>query len=77
MVIAGEELPRYEHLLRVQERLAGYGLPLGWSGESAAPAQGSGFWFDLLKKVVNMRAGGTKPDEAESARKPRAEPTDR
>ena len=95
VVIAGEGLPRYEHLSRVQERLAGYGLPVGWSGESAAPAQfyrqrlslslpvawiiviagwaitavavaqGSGFWFDLLKKVVNMRASGTKPEDAQ------------
>ncbi len=98
VVIAGEELPQYEHLTRVQERLAGYGLPVGWSNRSAGPAQfyqqrlsvalpvagliafagwaitavavaqGSGFWFDLLKKLVNMRGSGANPAEPSAHR---------
>ena len=30
---------------------------------AVAAAQGSPFWFDILKKVVNIRGSGAKPDE--------------
>jgi hypothetical protein len=28
-----------------------------------AAAQGSPFWFDILKKIVNIRGSGKSPDE--------------
>jgi len=36
---------------------------LGFIITAAATAQGAPFWFDLLKKAVNMRSSGTNPDE--------------
>ena len=30
---------------------------------AGAAAQGAPFWFDILKKLVNVRGSGTKPDE--------------
>ena len=30
---------------------------------AGAAAQGAPFWFDLLKRLVNVRGSGTKPDE--------------
>jgi len=42
----------------------------GWSFKilgiiftAAAAAQGAPFWFDILKKIVNIRGSGAKPDE--------------
>ncbi len=32
-----------------------------------AAAQGAPFWFDLLKRVINIRSSGTKPSEAQAA----------
>jgi len=36
---------------------------LGLVISGLAAAQGAPFWFDLLKKVVNIRTSGTKPEE--------------
>jgi len=36
---------------------------LGILFSAAAAAQGSPFWFDILKKVVNIRGSGASPDE--------------
>ena len=36
---------------------------LGIVFSAAAAAQGSPFWFDILKKVVNIRGSGVNPDE--------------
>jgi hypothetical protein len=38
---------------------------LGWGISGAAAAQGAPFWFDILKKVVNLRTSGTNPTEKE------------
>ncbi|HUH99091.1 MAG TPA: hypothetical protein VLZ89_17150, partial [Anaerolineales bacterium] len=37
---------------------------LGLLITAAAGAQGSPFWFDLLKKLVNLRGSGTTPAAA-------------
>ena len=36
---------------------------LGIIASAAAAAQGAPFWFDILKKVVNIRGSGANPDE--------------
>jgi len=36
---------------------------LGIIFSAAAAAQGAPFWFDILKKVVNIRGSGANPDE--------------
>jgi hypothetical protein len=36
---------------------------LGILFSAVAAAQGSPFWFDILKKVVNIRGSGKRPDE--------------
>jgi len=36
---------------------------LGIIFSAAAAAQGSPFWFDILKKLVNVRGAGANPDE--------------
>jgi hypothetical protein len=36
---------------------------LGIAFSAAAAAQGAPFWFDILKKVVNIRGSGANPDE--------------
>jgi hypothetical protein len=36
---------------------------LGFAMTAAATAQGAPFWFDILKKIVNVRGSGTNPDE--------------
>lgn len=38
---------------------------LGWLVTALAISLGAPFWFDILKKVVNLRSSGTKPDEDE------------
>jgi hypothetical protein len=44
--------------------LAGAGLKiLGIVLSAVAAAQGAPFWFDILKKVVNIRGSGANPDE--------------
>ncbi|MDB6005631.1 MAG: hypothetical protein JWR15_2618 [Prosthecobacter sp.] len=35
---------------------------LGWLMAGAAAALGAQFWFDLMKKIINMRGTGVKPD---------------
>jgi len=47
-----------------------YNDPTGWLLKllgifitGAAAAQGAPFWFDILKKVVNVRASGVNSDE--------------
>jgi hypothetical protein len=37
---------------------------LGILFSALAATQGSPFWFDILKKVVNIRGAGKSPDEA-------------
>ncbi len=36
---------------------------LGFAITAAATAQGAPFWFDILKKIVNVRSAGINPDE--------------
>lgn len=35
---------------------------LGWLMAGAAAALGAQFWFDLMKKIINMRGTGAKPE---------------
>ena len=35
---------------------------LGWLMAGAAAALGAQFWFDLMKRIINMRGTGVKPD---------------
>jgi hypothetical protein len=35
---------------------------LGWLMAGAAAALGAQFWFDLMKKIINMRGTGSRPD---------------
>jgi hypothetical protein len=35
---------------------------LGWLMAGAAAVLGAQFWFDLMKKIINMRGTGAKPD---------------
>lgn len=39
---------------------------LGWLMAGAAAALGAQFWFDLMKKIINMRGTGTKPEPGTS-----------
>lgn len=39
---------------------------LGWLMAGAAAALGAQFWFDLMKKIINMRGTGAKPDSQQS-----------
>jgi hypothetical protein len=39
------------------------GKLLGFVITAAATAQGAPFWFDLLKKIINVRSSGANPDE--------------
>lgn len=44
-----------------------YGIHiLGWFLTALAASLGAPFWFDLLKKVANLRASGPNPDEKKS-----------
>jgi hypothetical protein len=36
---------------------------LGFIITGAAGSQGSSFWFDILKKIMNVRLSGLKPVE--------------
>jgi hypothetical protein len=40
---------------------------LGWIITAAAASQGAPFWYDLLQKLVNLRAAGKRPPEPEAA----------
>jgi hypothetical protein len=40
---------------------------LGLIASGIAAAQGAPFWFDILKRVVNIRSSGTNPSEAKPA----------
>ncbi len=40
---------------------------LGMIITGAAAAQGAPFWFDILKKMVNVRSSGIKPEEKKAA----------
>jgi hypothetical protein len=39
---------------------------LGWLMAGAAAALGAQFWFDLMKKIINMRGTGTRPETGEN-----------
>lgn len=39
---------------------------LGWLMAGAAAALGAQFWFDLMKKIINMRGTGAKPDSGQN-----------
>lgn len=39
---------------------------LGWLMAGAAAALGAQFWFDLMKKIIDMRGTGARPDAAQS-----------
>lgn len=50
----------------------GQTLPMlicGWIVTAAALSFGAPFWFDMLNKVVNVRAAGTKPKPAKPIKK--------
>jgi len=38
---------------------------IGWLVSAVAAMQGAPFWFDILKKLVNVRSTGTNPKEKE------------
>ncbi len=38
---------------------------LGWLVTALAISLGAPFWFDILKKIVNLRSSGTKPEKDE------------
>jgi hypothetical protein len=40
---------------------------LGWLMAGAAAALGAQFWFDLMKRIINMRGTGVKPDSNQNA----------
>lgn len=37
---------------------------LGWLMAGAAAALGAQFWFDLMKKIINLRGTGARPEPA-------------
>jgi len=39
---------------------------LGWLMAGAAAALGAQFWFDLMKKIINMRGTGSRPDSGQN-----------
>ncbi|MFO1485665.1 MAG: hypothetical protein U1F71_20050 [Verrucomicrobiaceae bacterium] len=39
---------------------------LGWLMAGAAAALGAQFWFDLMKKIINIRGTGLKPDSQQN-----------
>jgi hypothetical protein len=39
---------------------------LGWLMAGAAAALGAQFWFDLMKKIINMRGVGSRPDSGQN-----------
>ncbi|MCI0520058.1 MAG: hypothetical protein L0Z70_07330, partial [Chloroflexi bacterium] len=53
--------------------------PVGWTGwllkllgvfiTGAATMQGAPFWFDMLKKIINVRSTGVKPEEKNQGKK--------
>lgn len=50
---------------------------VGWLLTALAGTQGAPFWFDMLNRVVNVRAAGRSPAEkAKGAAKPRADGVD-
>ena len=40
---------------------------LGWFMAGAAATLGAQFWFDLMKKIVNLRGTGARPDPGQNA----------
>lgn len=61
----------YTKTVMDQQLLAEAGWPvpylrriLGWLVSGIAISMGANFWFDLLKKVINVRGSGSKPDDA-------------
>ena len=36
----------------------------GWMFSGAMAAQGAPFWFDVMKKMINVRSSGKNPSEA-------------
>lgn len=57
-------------LLEAPTGLAGWLLKLlGIFITGAATMQGAPFWFDMLKKIINVRSTGAKPEEKEQGKK--------
>ena len=53
-----------QQITNAPENAAGWLLKImGVIFSAAAAAQGSPFWFDILKKLVNVRGSGANPDE--------------
>ncbi|MDO6435423.1 hypothetical protein Q4E93_32715 [Flavitalea sp. BT771] len=46
--------------------------PIGWLLTALAISLGAPFWFDLLNKLVKLRAAGGRPDEGKDKNKGRA-----
>ena len=40
---------------------------IGWAITAAAAMQGAPFWFDILKKLINVRSTGVNPKEKKTA----------
>lgn len=68
---------KLEELRRLNQMITEWDLPVGWKIKQthdlpliivgwiltiAALCMGAPFWFDLLKKLVNIRSAGIKPD---------------
>jgi hypothetical protein len=39
---------------------------MGWVVSGAASGQGATYWFDILKRLINVRSSGKKPNEGKS-----------
>ena len=48
---------------------------IGWLIAALATVMGSGFWFDLLNKLLNLRSAGAKPMTAVEQRQAEATPS--
>lgn len=49
------------------DKFDGFNSILGWSLTAIALSFGAPFWFDLLNKLINIRAAGKKPEDSEKA----------
>lgn len=62
--IQGALVPACQSISNLPKTAAGFAMKLlGFVLSAGAAAQGAPFWFDILKKLVNVRGSGANPDE--------------
>lgn len=62
--LQGAMVPACQSISNLPETAAGFAMKLlGFVLSAGAAAQGAPFWFDILKKLVNVRGSGANPDE--------------